>query len=137
MMRILHMVVVVLLATAFDSSAQTVGDIEQSRRYSVQIDFERAGISGVCIMREQEEDVLGAIVNEFGVLALNFSYDSRRGKAKIIDLIPQLNKWYIRQVLRNDLRRMVPALMAQPSTENYEYINQRRKIKYLFTPIQY
>lgn len=137
MMRILHMVVVVLLATAFDSSAQTVGDIEQSRRYSVQIDFERAGISGVCIMREQEEDVLGAIVNEFGVLALNFSYDSRRGKAKIIDLIPQLNKWYIRQVLRNDLRRMVPVLMAQPSTENYEYINQRRKIKYLFTPIQY
>lgn len=137
MMRILHMVVVVLFVATFDASAQTVGDTEQSRRYSVQIDFERAGISGVCILRELRDDVLGAIVNEFGVLALNFSYDTQRGKAKIIDLIPQLNKWYIRQVLRSDLRRMVPALMALPSTENYEYINQRRKIKYLFTPIQY
>ena len=135
MMRIIHIVVVALLAAVFDASAHTADDIDQSRRYSVNIDFAQAGISGVCIMREQSDDVLGAIVNEFGVLALNFSYDTQRGKVKIIDIIPQLNKWYIRRVLRGDLQRITPALMAQPTTENYEYINQRRKIKYLFTPI--
>ena len=135
MMRIIHIVVVALLAAVFDASAHTADDIYQSRRYSVNIDFAQAGISGVCIMREQSDDVLGAIVNEFGVLALNFSYDTQRGKVKIIDIIPQLNKWYIRRVLRGDLQRITPALMAQPTTENYEYINQRRKIKYLFTPI--
>lgn len=116
-------------------SAQVSTDVEQGRRYGVLIEVDRAAISGVCIMREKDEQILGAIVNEFGVTAFGFSYKPKTGRVRVVNVIPQLDRWYIRHVLRRDIRAMMPCLMAQQPDKEYEYHNDKYKIRYRFTPI--
>lgn len=135
MMRYCYMVLLLCLSLPFGASAQSVDVAEQSVRYSVQIDIDRAGISGVCILREEGDMVLGAIINEFGVSALTFSYNTRRERAKIVDVIPQLDKWYIKRVLRRDLKTMIPQIAESGVNIPYEYLNVKYKIRYRFTPL--
>ena len=86
-------------------------------------------------MREKDEQILGAIVNEFGVTAFGFSYKPKIGRVRVVNVIPQLDRWYIRHVLRRDIRAMMPCLMAQQPDKEYEYHNDKYKIRYRFTPI--
>ena len=44
-------------------------------RYSVQIDFSKAYISGVGIIAYTDNQIAGSVFNEFGVSALSFSYN--------------------------------------------------------------
>ena len=44
-------------------------------RYSVQIDFGKAYLSGIGIMAYVDGEVLGSVFNEFGMSALSFSYN--------------------------------------------------------------
>lgn len=86
-------------------------------------------------MRENDEQILGAIVNEFGVTAFGFSYKPKTGRVRVVNVIPQLDRWYIRHVLRRDIRAMMPNLMAQQLDKEYEYYNDRYKIRYRFMPM--
>lgn len=124
MMRVVYVLVALVCLSL---SVKEVSAQELNHRYGVLIELERAAISGVCILGKDA----GAIVNEFGVTALSFSYDERHNRVKIVDIVPQLDRWYIRRVLRRDLQRMIPNLRGQ----EYEYRNDRHKISYRFTPI--
>lgn len=105
---------------------------ERSRRYNVQIGINRAGVSGVCILQERAEEVLGAIINEFGISVLSFRYDAKRRSVKIIDAIPQLDKCYIKRVLKKDLKEIVPQLTGEDNPIGCRYCNERHKIEYTF-----
>lgn len=135
MSRVITLIVTLLVALSLDVSAQVSTCVEQSRRYGVLIEVDRAAISGVCIMRESDEQILGAIVNEFGVTAFGFSYKPKTGRVRVVNVIPQLDRWYIRHVLRRDIRAMMPNLMAQQLDKEYEYYNDRYKIRYRFMPM--
>lgn len=133
MLRGLYLFMVLMLVVHADLCAQEVGNEPCSQRYRVQIDVDKAGISGICILLSDEDEVLGAIVNEFGLSALSFSYDIKRDRVAIIDILPQIDRWYIRRVLRNDLRRIVPQIIS--SDDVCEYTNERYKLRYWFEPL--
>lgn len=101
-------------------------------RYNVQIDIRNAYISGICMMMK-EEQIVASIVNEFGVSALSFNYNEKKDKVKIVSAMKQINKWYIKKVLKRDLREIMHRL-RDGSHETYE--NTRFNIKYTFTPLQ-
>ena len=101
-------------------------------RYNVQIDFKKAYISGICIMQHDDDTVKASIVNEFGVSALDFTYDTQRQKVKIVNLMPKMNHWYIRRVLKRDLKQVMPQLLQKQDVTTYT--NDKYNIRYTFTP---
>ena len=47
----------------------------QSQKYSVSIDMDRAHITGICVLRDKGDEVVGSLINEFGIKAFDFVYD--------------------------------------------------------------
>lgn len=101
------------LAFATALSAQTtVGNktvnVGESVRYSTLISFRGSGVSGISILKLKEENMLvGALINEFGIKAMDFTYNRKKGKAKLVNVISFLDKWYIRKVVQADLAFML------------------------------
>lgn len=100
-------------------------------RYSAYIEMSRGYVSGVCILVNDEGIIKGCIFNEFGITALDFSYDPRRQKIHLYSVITMMDKWYIRRVLKKDLAQLMRCLQRSETS----YQNVRRNISYLFTPI--
>lgn len=117
---------VCLLLLATDLQAQSVS------RMSVEISFEKGGITGICLLRKEEQTVSGTIMNEFGIKVFDFVYYPQRDKLRLFNVIEMLDKWYIRRVVRRDLKQVLPHL---PPVSEYRYENRKRHIHYLFTPL--
>ena len=100
-------------------------------RYTVQIDFQKAYISGIGLMVCQDNAIVGSVFNEFGVSMLAFTYNPVKNKVKIINVVGNLNKWYIRRVLKKDLRMMMGVLRESGTT----YVDEKYHITYTFTPL--
>lgn len=67
---------ITLLAAPAVRAQNTFPATEGERvRYSVQIDFGKAYLSGIGIMACVDGEVIGSVFNEFGVSALSFSYN--------------------------------------------------------------
>lgn len=101
-------------------------------QWTVNIEFKKGGFSGICIMQQDEEYVMGSLVNEFGIKAFDFSYQRKKGKVKLYHVMGMMNKWYIKRVLRKDLAVIMKKHL---NGELLEHNNKRYKITYLFTPL--
>ena len=101
-------------------------------RYSVQIDFGKSYLSGIGIMAYVDGEVLGSVFNEFGVSALSFSYNPQKDKVKILSIIGKLNKWYIRGVVKKDMKKVIAVLKEGGTT----YTNQKYHITYTFQQLK-
>ena len=102
--------------------------------------------------------IVGTIVNEFGVKVFDFSYAN--GKVKIFNVIHQLDKWFIKRILRKDFlfflsnfrqdertnaingnanaeRTILEKKRSMRQTADGKIIvcNNKYKIMYTFTPI--
>ncbi len=88
-------------------------------------------VSGVCIMYNDGQDVKGSIFNEFGISAIDFSYNIAKDKVKLLNVMSMLNKWYIKKLLKSDLRK----LLHQLQQGNGTYRNGKYKIEYKFTTL--
>lgn len=99
-------------------------------RYSAYIEMPRGYISGVCMLLKEGNDVKGCLFNEFGITALDFTYQLNKGKVKIHHIVTIMDKWYIRRVLRNDLA----LLMHNLKIGKTDYNNEHRHIQYRFIP---
>ena len=104
----------------------------QGRRWNVELSFKKAAITGLCIIDTVEQQPRGAILNEFGIKMVDFVC-MPNGKVKLYNLVPMLNKWYIRHVLRHDLQQIVPQLVTRDSLT---YENPKRHITYRFKPLK-
>ena len=91
----------------------------------------RGYVSGLLVLLHEEGMVKGSLFNEFGITALDFTYDRRKDKVKLHTVVKMMDKWYIRKVLRRDLREVMERLEQGDSI----YENKRRKITYKFTPL--
>ena len=100
----------------------------ERQRYDVQIDVRGAYISGVCMMLNDGGLIKATVVNEFGVTAISYTYDPVSGRVRLVSVMDMLDKWYIRRVLRRDLRHVMDGLRQDIST----YENTKRKIRYQF-----
>lgn len=101
-------------------------------KYDVKIDIRKAYISGVCMMMKDEGIVKASIVNEFGLSAVDFTYNPSKDKVKILNVMSKMDKWYIRRVLRKDLRN----IMHQLPQGIYTYENKKQHIIYTFNPLK-
>ena len=78
----------------------------------------------------READVYhGVLFNEFGITALEFTYQLHTKKVELIEVIAMLDKWYIRRVLKNDLQHVMENLMKGNPT----YKDEKYHISYKFS----
>ena len=60
-------------------------------------------------MKTDAEGSRGAIVNEFGIHALDFMVSADRRKVKLLNVIAMMDRWYVRRVVKKDLRTLFNA----------------------------
>lgn len=73
-------------------------------KYAMSISIgKRGGVTGICILRDSDAEVLGSVVNEFGIKAFDFVYNKKKDKTKLRNVIKMMNKWYIRKIVGSDL----------------------------------
>ncbi len=127
-------------------SAELAGDSVVCSEYQFLMQARGHELTGICIVNEDPSgELTGTVVNEFGVKAFDFMI--KNGKAKVLNVIGPLDKWYIRKVLRGDigfafrhirLRQDVTVKKRTISfNENGDILVENRKYKicYTFTPI--
>jgi hypothetical protein len=120
------------LLLAEPSQAQNLLPSEEGDRcrYEVTIQMDKGYFSGVCAMLNEGKIIQGSIFNEFGITAIDFSYDTAKKKVRLHTVFKMMNKWYIRRVLRKDLAYLMDGL----KTGETQYVNKRHHITYRLVP---
>ena len=83
--------------------------LEGRQQYAMTLSARGAELTGICVMKYDGEGYRGAVVNEFGIHALDFTLSSNRRKVKLLNVMPAMNRWYIRKVVRKDLQLLFSA----------------------------
>lgn len=123
----------------------SVTDNKQLERYTFLIETGKAYVSGLMLVNENEDFINGSMINEFGVSAIDFTYSRKKRKVKLVNVAGFLNKWYIKMVMKEDIRFCLHTIYDIPydKKNNYEVtrtgdtvsvFNCKRNIKYSFTP---
>lgn len=69
--------------------------------YNVVMQARGNEVTAICFLMQREDgSVVGSFVNEFGVKVFDFTYSD--SKAKVVNVMGPLNRWYIRRVLNKD-----------------------------------
>ena len=118
-------------ASAFAQNAPFPSKEGEKAKYSVMIEFPKAYISGIGVIAFQEGRVVGTVFNEFGVSAISFTYDEAKNKVKLLSMIGKLNRWYVKRVVKNDLKHVLHVLKKSGTT----YINEKQHIIYNWHPL--
>lgn len=118
----------------------------QTQEYQLLMKTRGHELTALCMMESSADGrVAGTIVNEFGVKAFDFTYD--KGKAKVLNVMGPLNKWYIRRVLRHDFAFLLTHLpdrktaikgkrkLTFEDNDTIHLVSGRYKIDYTFTPL--
>ncbi len=103
----------------------------ESIRFTAYIEMEKGYVSGICILHRDGDTVHGSLFNEFGITALDFTYRLEKKKVKLHTVMPMMNKWYIRKVLKKDLRQLMTGLQNGETT----WKDERYHIEYQLTPL--
>ena len=98
-------------------------------KYNATIEMSKGYVSGVCIMTNDGGVIKGSLFNEFGISAIDFTYQPDKKKVKLLSVIKILNKWYIKRVLRKDLEQVMENL----AKGIYSYHDKKFKIDYNFS----
>jgi hypothetical protein len=119
-----------------------------AQEYNLLMQVRGQEITGICVINTTpENEVVGTVVSEFGVKAFDFTYAN--GKAKVLNVIAMLDKWYIRKVLRKDLAFILENLpQGQDAVKkkrsisflpngDIEMKNRRFNIRYTFSPMNH
>lgn len=119
--------------------------VASAQEYRVSIDARGKEITGICAMSQENGCTMGTIVNEFGVKALDFTYNGK--KAKLQNVFPPINKWYIKKVLRKDIAFLLENINAKGNRQKGKRTitfgndgeivmkNERYNITYTFNPL--
>lgn len=118
----------------------------QTREYQLLMNARGHALTAICMMEPAADgSLVGTIVNEFGVKAFDFTYT--RGKARVLNVMGPLNKWYIRRVLRHDFTFLLRHLddgqdavqgkrrLTFAADGTIHLTSGRYKIDYTFTPL--
>lgn len=114
-------------------------------QYSLHIDLPKgAHLSGVCVVRMEDNRGAMSVVNEFGIKVFDAVSPEGKGRVKLYNLIPLLDKWYVRRVLAKDMSAILCPHRRLPRRRTLErqmdgtlvLTNKRWKITYRFKPLQ-
>ncbi len=96
------------------------------QEYKMNIGVKDADVSGILIMKCDSTGVIKcALMNEFGISALNFCISEDRRKVELVNVISFLDKWYIRKVLKTDLEYLFSATEDNLEKENHDRVIRR------------
>ena len=98
-------------------------------KYNASIEMPKGYVSGICVLINEGTIIKGSIFNEFGITALSFSYDLKKGKIKLYSVVKMMDKWYIKKILKKDLSQMMKCLQKGESV----YQNEKYHITYSFS----
>lgn len=134
MQKCLYIVILWLAMVSKPLMAQTwFPDKEGCKvKYNAVIEMKKGYMSGICIMLNDGGVVKGSLFNEFGISALDFTYQPDRKKVKLLSVMKLLDKWYIKRVLKKDLAQLMDCLRQGVG----EYRDERFKINYKFTLLE-
>lgn len=104
----------------------------ECRQYTAYIEMPKGYVSGVCVLQKENDDIKGCLFNEFGITALDFTYNTARRKMTLHNVIKMMDKWYIRRVLRKDVAQLMQCLEKGET----HYQNASRHISYQMKPIE-
>jgi hypothetical protein len=118
---------------SFSGAAKSLLPQEDGSRtkFTTTIEMPKGYVSGICVIMLEGDVLKGSIFNEFGITAMDFTYQIQKEKVKLISVLPMLNKWYIKRVLKKDLKAVIKGLEQGKTT----YENTRRHILYQFLPL--
>ena len=133
----------VLISIALSLCCITTGAAETE--YGLLMQVRGRDITGLCIMDTATDgSVVGTVVNEMGVKAFDFTYSN--GRAKVLNVIGPMNKWYIRKVLNRDFTFILSNIdkptdvtckkraLKRQADGDIIVTNSKYKISYTFTP---
>ena len=125
--------ILLLSMLSFSGAAQSLLPQENGSRtkFTTTIEMPKGYVSGICVIMLEGDVLKGSIFNEFGITAMDFTYQIQKEKVKLISVLPMLNKWYIKRVLKKDLKAVIKGLEQGKTT----YENTRRHIRYQFLPL--
>lgn len=135
------------LALLWGNSGQPTASATQAvQRYSFRIETPKAYVSGIMIASREHDIINGSMINEFGISAIDFSYSEKKGKVRLINVVSFLNKWYMKQVLKKDIRLCLHVLYGIPYEAGRNYnvsthgdtvtiMNNKRGLNYTFSPL--
>lgn len=131
---LISVVAALLLLCAVSAKSQSLYPQNEGDkvRSTAMIEMPKGYVSGICVMYNDGENVKASIFNEFGISAIDFVYNPAKDKVKLESVIKMLNKWYIRKLLKSDLRKVIHSLQQGVG----EYRNERYKIDYKFSRLQ-
>jgi len=90
-------------------------DVEMNR-YQVSIKVKNNTITGMCLLKKAADGWRGSLVNEFGAKAFDFIVTEK--KAKLVNTISMMDKWYIRRTVASDLHFLFEADNPDVSFQN-------------------
>lgn len=119
---------------------------DATKEYNLLMQIRGQEMTSICIMDlSDEQDIVGTVMNEFGVKAFDFTFNGK--KAKICNVVGPLDKWYIRKVLKADFTFLLSnirqgidvtkkkrKLTFLPHGE-IRFTNDKYNIHYVFTPL--
>ena len=103
----------------------------EKAKYSAYIDMPQGYVSGVCVLFNEGTVIQGSLFNEFGITALNFSYDIKKEKIKLYSVVKLMDKWYIKRILKKDLKQLMKCLQKGESV----YQDEKYHITYSFSTL--
>lgn len=118
-------------ATKLPTDSAAVADSSRLT-FTALIETPKASISGICLLVQDSDTIKGAIVNEFGITALDFVYTHKDDKVRLVSAAPMLDKWYMRPVITADIRMLLQALREG----KFSYEDEKYHIKYTLSPIR-
>lgn len=96
---------------------------EGNARYKVSIQAKQAELTGICILKTDEERTIGSIFNEFGIKAFDLTYSKKNSKVKLMNIIGFLDKWYIRKIVKADMK-----FLFSSDEKNEKIADQHREL---------
>ncbi len=97
--------------------------------YNFTMTTAKTELSGLCILKLNNEVVNASIVNDFGATFIDYSYKVEKSKVRIHYVFNKLDKWYIRRILKRNLKKIMIAMRKGETT----YRDSKHKLTYTFT----
>ena len=130
-LRLISLVLVFSASYMMNAQHTFPKQLGEKVRYRVMMETPKAYLSGICILVNDSTEVKGSMFNEFGVSAMDFTYFPSKDKVKLHHVTKMLDKWYIRRVLKKDLRALIHNLKDGVC----DYDDTKYKIRFNFTPM--
>ena len=95
------------------------------------ISFEKAQLSGITLFKIKGDSVVGAFFNEFGMTG--FEFVAWRNHCHITQMLPQMDKWYIRKTISEDMAFIFTIALPSnlnDSTTHWQSANRSLKYNY-------